>query len=148
MNNKEKVYSPSHDSSLGLIYRLNNHWQEVDIAAIDGDYDRWNNILEVIHRNLIYRNPMEISEDGKTIKLSANDKQGWKILCKNVLISKRNQLNNKKIKPQAGRKCQDRRYYWLDLKDVFMRKLMFSQKLYLKETARTPGQSTFGSLGK
>jgi len=68
--------TPSRDSSLGLIFRLNGLWSKVDYPAEKGDYDSWNNILDRIFVNLDFIDEYEaIEKDGKLIdiKLDSDD---------------------------------------------------------------------------
>lgn len=137
------------DASLGLVYRLNNHWALADSHAMDGSYDEWNNVLDVIFRNLLYKEPLEVieSKTGIEVKVSEKDMKVWNVLNKNVIMSKRNWIKSKRLYPKKLRVYWSRRYQALQNKDLFLRKLMFKLKLYLKVTERNTGTSTFGSFG-
>jgi len=143
-------YKPSLDAGLGLIYRLNNLWAQADTASINGEYDDWNNTLDAIWRNLSYREPMEFMGDGSELKIdiSKKDKKGWRVLNKDITISKRNWMVAKKKNPKKIRTYWARRYYWLQMKDLFLRKKMFDLNLYLKVTEKDISKSTFGTFGK
>lgn len=140
-------YKQGLDAGLGLIFRLNDLWKHADLSAIDGDYDGWNNMLEAIWRNLSYRESM-ITEEGNTIvvKLSKADRQGWDVLCKNVNIAKSNWLKAKRKGSKKVRTYWARRYYRIQLKDLFLRKKMFALNLYLKESSKDISTSTFGEF--
>ncbi len=49
---------PDRDASLGLIFRLNNLWASVDMVSVDGNYLKWNNLLDAIYRNLLHNEEM------------------------------------------------------------------------------------------
>lgn len=142
-------YRPSLDAGLGLIFRLNNLWNDADRNAINGNYDSWDNTLDVLWRNLSYREPLEVIGEGINTKvgLSSKDKRVWKILDKNVMISKRNWMISKKKYPKKVRKFWTQRYRCLEMKDLFLRKKMFQLKLYLKESDRNISGATFGKFG-
>ena len=57
---KNQSYQPNIDAGIGLIYRLNALWNQVDYAALNGDFERWNFVLDRIYCNLLYRNNLEI----------------------------------------------------------------------------------------
>lgn len=143
-------YRPSLDAGLGLIFRLNGLWNEVDRCAIGGEYDKWNNTLDCLWRNLSYREPLEVIGKDKDIKveLSIKDKKVWNILDKDINVAKRNWIIAKKKYPKKARAYWARRYRVLVMKDLFLRKKMFQLKLYLKETDKNITGATFGGFGK
>ncbi len=57
---KNSKFSTDLDASLGLIYRLNRLWSRVDDAALSGDNNRWNYVLDRLYCNLLYRHDMKI----------------------------------------------------------------------------------------
>lgn len=59
---KRKFNSPDKDAGWGLIYRLNNLWQQVDPKATGGDYDGWNFVLDRIYCNLLYEKEMIVKK--------------------------------------------------------------------------------------
>lgn len=138
--------TPKNDATLGLIFRLNYLWALVDTHAREGRYDSWNNTLDTIYRNLLYRNEMKIDKDVfgeiKDIKLSDDDSLQYKFLNKNLSKAKlfylnssgknKNGISNKKI-------ARSMWYKALHIKDIWIRKLMASLNLYIKETRRDPG---------
>jgi len=144
--------TPKHDSTLGLIFRLNGLWADVDTPAKNGDYDAWNNVLDRIYCNLLYRNNLEIEkdEDGniKSIKLHDQDEKvyrylntqisKWQILYSKVKGKNKNGVLKKKIVRKLW-------YKSLMMKDIWLRKFMRELNLYVKETKKTPGLALFGS---
>lgn len=143
--------TPKHDSTLGLIFRLNALWAEVDIPAKNGEYDAWNNVLDRIYCNLLYRNPLDIKEDGDgkitDVKLNTKDEKVYKYLSEKIAIYKK--LHPKvKGKTKNGldkkRVVRSRWYKAVMLKDIWLRKYMNELKLYIKETKQTPGTAMWG----
>ena len=63
MGNKDIIQK--YDATLGLIFRLNGLWAEVDIPAKTGDYEQWNNVLDRIYANLLYREDMVVEKDNE-----------------------------------------------------------------------------------
>ena len=53
-------YTPERDASLGLVFRLNNLWAQADYMALSGTYKKWNNVLDRIYCNLLYKENLEI----------------------------------------------------------------------------------------
>ena len=141
-------FTPERDASLGLVFRLNFLWAQTDYAALEGNYDKWNNILDRIYCNLLYKEEIEVEEkDGSItkIKLSTKDVRVYSFLSKNIHIAKRNFMKaNKKNKGIT----RSRWYHSVQKKDIWLRKLMQTLKLYLKENIRTPGSAMFGDFGR
>ena len=139
-------YQVERDATLGLIFRLNHLWAVTDDCAMEADYDGWNNTLDCLWRNLLYRNSLVIIKDDNkiTIKLSEDDDEVWKVLCDNVIKAKINWMKAKIYRPKVVRSFWGKRYAMLQMKDLFVRKLMFKLKLYLKETKTSPGTTMFG----
>jgi len=148
--NKQDIVQ-KHDATLGLIFRLNGLWAEVDIPAKTGDYDQWNNVLDRIYCNLLYRDNLKVIKDENKniieIKLSEDDENEYKFLSSKVnkykWLSKT--VMGKTIKGTPKRKIA--RSKWFDavrLKDIWLRKFMNGLNLYIKETKKRPGDSMFG----
>lgn len=142
--------SPSTDASLGLVYRLNILWSKVDFAAIGGRYEEWNNILDAIYRNLLYKEEMEIvkDEEGKILKveLSVKDTKVYRHLSLQIAKAKRNYYGARTNSNRA--KARGIWYHSIQKKDIWLRKLMMTLKLYLKVNEKKPGQALFGGFGK
>ena len=143
-------FIPDKDASLGLVFRLNILWSKADFAALGGRYNDWNNVLDAIYRNLLYKEEIitNVSDDGEVtnIQLSKKDTKIYKYLS--LQVSKaRNAYNTSKIKRDKD-KNRNIWYHNLQKKDIWLRKFMQSLKLYLKETERRPGSVLFGGFGK
>lgn len=141
--------TPTIDGGLGLIIRLNILFNKADRAALSGDMDEWNNILDRVYVNLSYRDPMdiEVTEEGKVTKLcmTEDDQHVWQEYLRRtkavkykrfVAIQKKNRILLEIAK-------QDH-YNLLMLKDIWLRKLMNSMGLYMKEIEFNPATAMFG----
>ena len=152
--------TPKYDSTLGLIFRLNNLWAKVDIPAEGGDYEAWNNILDRLYNNLAYRGKTEVVKDGKgriiRMRIEDEDDKEYEFLSKKVnicqqryrvatgnkvftssLTGRTKRVSNKKI-------ARSEWYKALNLKDIWLRKFMNKLNLYIKETIKTPGSAMWG----
>ena len=138
--------TPKNDATLGLIFRLNALWAEVDTHAKGGDYDSWSNTLDALYRNLLYREKIVVTKDTNEkiigIGLKKDDEEEYNFLCKK--ISKFKQLYSKVhgVNKNGISKQKIVRSYWyrsLGMKDIWVRKLMNSLNLYIKETVSDPG---------
>lgn len=148
--NKQEV-TQKHDATLGLIFRLNGLWAEVDIPAKTGEYDQWNNILDRIYCNLLYREKLVVLKDdnGKIIeiKLSEDDEKEYKFLS--AQVNKYRMLSKTAIgRTSSGtpkkKLARSKWYRAVLLKDIWLRKFMNDLRLYIKETTKRPGDSMFG----
>ena len=142
-------FTPERDASLGLVFRLNFLWSQTDYASLAGDYDKWNNILDCIYRNLLYREEMITEEENGdivSVKFKDKDIRIYSFLSKQIYVSKMNFLRAKSGKEKS--KARSRWFHAIQKKDVWLRKVMQVQKLYLKENKRTPGTAMFGTFGK
>lgn len=141
-------FTPERDASLGLVFRLNNLWAQTDYFALKGDYDKWNNVLDRIYCNLLYRDEMEIEEVNNVItkaELSLKDTKVYSFLSRQIQIAKNGYV---KSKPMYKSLTRSKWYHTIQKKDIWLRKEMQALKLYLKENKRTPGSSLFGNFGK
>lgn len=144
----QQDFTPERDASLGLVFRLNFLWAQTDYAALEGNYDKWNNILDRVYCNLLYKEEIEVEEeDGKItkVKLSIKDVRVYAFLSKNIHIIKREFMKSTKREKSIKR---SKWYHAIQKKDIWLRKLMQTLKLYLKENIRTPGNAMFGKFGR
>ena len=142
--------TPKNDATLGLIFRLNALWAEVDTHAKNGNYDSWNNTLDTIYRNLLYREKVVVIKDTNGnilgIELKKEDDEEYKFLCKEISIHKSHFFNDKGVNKKGIPKKKIARSLWYKatgLKDSWLRKLMSSLNLYIKESKKRPGQAIF-----
>ena len=143
--------TPDRDASLGLIFRLNNLWSQVDYVSIGGLYDKWNNILDALYRNLLFRESLITDVDEKTgrvtkIVLSNKDAESYRHLSLEIAKAKRN-FNKTRVKRDKIR-ARSVWYHAVQKKDIWLRKFMQKLKLYMKESEQRPGSSTFGTFGR
>lgn len=151
---KKQTYQPTIDAGIGLIYRLNYLWNQADQAALTGDLEKWNFILDTIYRNLLYRNKMDImflvDEKGnpkeiKSIGLMREDSlifEHFKTLLRNI---KQKRLEaRKKRNVYLYNWSEEKLYEILGHKDVWLRKFMQENGLYLKEVEFNPANAMWG----
>ena len=144
-------FIPDRDASLGLVFRLNILWSKTDYAALGGRYDEWNNILDRIYCNLLYREEIITDEDEKTgeitnVALSTKDTKIYKYLSVQIAKSKREYMAAR-LSREKG-KAKSVWYHAIQKKDIWLRKFMQNLKLYLKETEKKPGTVLFGGFGQ
>lgn len=144
-------FTPQVDSSYGLIYRLNDLWVGADRKALAGDLEGWNHVLNVLYRNLLYRNPMEVEyinddkEEIKTIKVGEEDSKIYKKF-KNMIRDCRKQMRiavrqkDRLLFEQSKEKYAET----LAMKDIWLRKFMQERGLYLKEVEFDPSRAMWG----
>ena len=140
--------TPDRDSSLGLIYRLNNLWSQTDFYAMHGKYDEWNNVLDALYRNLLYRESIIVDYEGekvKDIRLSVKDTKVYRFLSLDIAKARTNCYRNRN--PRLNRMMRSIWYHKLQKKDIYLRKFMYLNKLYLKETKKDPGSVLLGGFG-
>ncbi len=144
-----KEFVPTIDASLRLVYRLNSLWNRADYASLKGKYPEWNNILDAIYRNLLYRGEVEYTENNKkqitSVTLQKKDTKIYNFLSSEIA---RAQMNVVRAKSKSKvSQARAKWYHALQKKDIWLRKHMQSLKLYLKENEKTPGSAMFGSFG-
>lgn len=152
MNYKNEI-SPDKDTGWGLIYRLNDLLNEIENLVIQGKYDKWNFKLDRIWVNLCYRESTDIlKEDGdiKEIKLKDTDIKEKEFLDR-LIISARRWKNYYEKKLNNHPDLRPKYNYWknqiyskLLLKDIWIRKLMHKNNLYIKEIKHNPAGAMWG----
>lgn len=133
------------DASLGLIMRLNKLWFEADDLACAGNFNGWNIKLDCIFRNLLFKEPLDYTiSNGKVMecKLSHEDKIKFDYLNKNVKIALA-KFRQAKTKTDYM-KAKEELYHALEIKDIGLRKFMFTLKLYLKQGDGNPAHAMWG----
>lgn len=137
------------DASFGLIYRLNQLWQRVDVPAMNGDFDKWNFTLDRIFCNLLYKEDFEQVRDTEgnliEVKLSGNDQEIWNYLNKKFLLARKKlKLAIKNRDLNAIQLAKSELYNALMFKDIGLRKFMFQLKLYMKASDSNPSKAMWG----
>lgn len=142
--------TPKYDSTLGLIFRLNNLWAKVDIPAEGGDYEGWNNVLDRLYNNLAYRGATKVVKNGEgeiiSMTIDDFDDEEYSFLSKQVNLCRQRCLKAKGLTKGISNKriARSRWYKALNLKDIWLRKFMNKLNLYIKETTKTPGSAMWG----
>ena len=143
-------FTPEIDAGLGLVFRLNFLWAKADREALSGRIDKWELVVDTIFRNLLYREQIEVKDDGNGgingIALSKKDSLIWQQLKKNIKIIKIKKmiaLKNKNIAEYQKLKLEH--YHTIFLYDVWVRKFMHQElRLYMKEAESNPSMALFG----
>lgn len=151
MAKRRNNYSSTVDAGYGLIYRLNDLWNGADRAALSGDLDKWNHILNAIFRNLCYRSTMEIEYTDKEktkikdIKLNAEDNLVF-AKFQEIIREIKEKIHTAMKNKDRGRYLGGRDKYQLILsnKDIWLRKFMQERGLYLREVEFDPSQAMWG----
>lgn len=150
---KKPSLVPQQDTGWGLIYRLNDLFGKVEKFAPSGRYDDWNFTLDRIWCNLLYRNDIEVEEDGEgkiiSVELSEQDTRIKFFLDKKIMIAKSNvnRVSDGDSKTFNGKKLAEAKleyYNSLMLKDIWLRKFMSQLGLYLKEVEHDPSKAIYG----
>jgi hypothetical protein len=151
---KKQSYQPNIDAGIGLIYRLNALWNKADLAALEGDMEKWNFVLDTIYRNLLYRNNLDIQYEtdlkGKPIQIISID-----LIKEDKLIHDwfRAKIREIKVKKLLAIKKKNRIDYYKALEDLYsimgqkdswLRKFMQERGLYLKEIEFNPSNAMWG----
>jgi hypothetical protein len=148
---KRKITSSSTlDAGLGLIYRLNNLWRGADACALRGDLDEYNDILNRIFVNLLYKAPMEVEyNDDKseimTVDWNENDSKVYDKFKEMIREVKQKEMESiKKKNRQAYNQAREDHYEILLKKDSWLRKFMMERGLYLREVEFDPEKAMWG----
>lgn len=142
--------TPKHDSTLGLIFRLNALWAEVSTPAKNGDYDGWNNVLDRIYCDLSYRGDMKIEKDDegniKSVEIDDDYEKVYRFLNSEIAKYRKLALTSKGEINGVPKKRIYRGLWFKAVrkKDIWLRKHMNFLQLYIKETKSSPGSSMFG----
>ena len=152
--NKHQSYQPNLDAGLGLIFRLNALWNKADYAALEGDFDKWNFVLDAIYRNLLYRHNMdvkyEIDDKGKPVSIISIDLLKEDKLIFNWFKHKIRQLKVNRMRAIRYKKkalyhqSLEGLYTVLGQKDSWLRKFMQERGLYLREVEFNPANAMWG----
>ena len=140
--------APEKDTGWGLIFRLNRILDKIELACETGNYDRWNLLMDRIFVNITYKNPAEIIKNDKgeiiDINLTKEDVHIFGAFNARIRDCKRDLLNQKREGNLMQIKIIQNRLYNLYVKkDTYVRKKMFEQKIYLKETEQRHGPAIY-----
>lgn len=144
-------FTPGIDASLGLIFRLNILWQTADRKALAGDMEGWNFTLDRIYCNLSYRGQMNIEYEDKEktivkdIKMDKDEIQLLEKFKEKIRKVKQKRIEALKKKKRTEYNSANQEYYEvLTMKDIWLRKLMQSRNLYLKEVEFNASRAILG----
>ena len=149
-------FNPTLYAGLGLIFRLNYLWNKSDRHALAGEMDQWNFTLDRIFSNLSYRGEMDIVyADPKErdpakkvildIRLNQHDKQvheKFQTMLKAIKVARA--ICIKKKDRTAWNKTREDEYDLMMKKDIWLRKMMQIQKLYIKESEFDASKAMWG----
>jgi len=147
---KANKASATLDAGLGLIFRLNTLWRSADLAALRGELEEYNDILNRIFVNLLYKSPMDVeyNEDRTDIKSVDWSEEDSKVYNKfkdmvREVKKKESEAIKKKDRNDYNSAKEDH-YEVLLKKDTWLRKLMMEKGLYLKEIEFDPEKAMWG----
>ena len=142
--------SPAQDTGWGLIWRLNDLLKEIEVLAPKGDYDNWNYKLDRIWANLCYREKLEVKRDEAgfiiEICLCKSDYEEKEFLDLQINKYKKLMKDNKKEDKitKEYKSAKNKLYKSLLLKDIWIRKQMNTNQLYIKELKSDPSGAMWG----
>jgi hypothetical protein len=148
--------TPQQDTGWGVIFRLNDLFREVESLAPSGKYDEWNIKLDRIFSNLVYRNPFKIVKDKNDKIVSIEfDEEAYdiKTFFDEQILKHKKEMNEakKKIPSEKDEKtsrewivAKKKLYKAIFIKEIWLRKYMQSNGLYLKEVEHNPAGAMWG----
>lgn len=141
--------TPSVDSSLGLVFRLNNLWVRADEAHLNGNVDHWNFVLDAIYDNLSYGSELKLIKDEKgnikEIKFEADHEKIFNFLSSKIAEYKADkQLALKQRNKKKYIIAKNKLFFAVRDKDKYLRTFMFKLNLYLKQFESHMGNAMFG----
>lgn len=151
---KSTTAKSSVDAGMGLIYRLNTLFNKVEDAAMAGDFDRWDFVLDRLFVNLTYKGVMsyvlENDINNQAVKVIDVDipldeklvYDKFRALLRNIKTKTMNAIRAKDRK--LYNELREQHYKILITKDIWLRKLMMEKGLYLKEFEFDPTKALWG----
>ena len=141
--------TPTVDSSLGLVFRLNNLWVRADEAHLNGNVDHWNFVLDAIYDNLSYNCELKLTKDEKGnitgIKFEADHEKIFNFLSNKIAKYKADKSLAFKLKKKDDYIiAKNKLFYAVRDKDKYLRTFMYKLNLYLKQYESHMGNAMFG----
>lgn len=145
--------TPDKDTGWGLIFRLNDLLSSVENLCVQGHYDEWNFKLDRIWINLAYKESCIVERnDNKiiSIKLNPSDYEEKEFIDSQIVNDKREMRKAEIENPESYlrngkyKKAKNSLYKSLQLKDIWIRKLMHKNNLYIKELKSNPAGAMWG----
>jgi hypothetical protein len=139
------------DTGWGLIYRLNLIMGKIENDLETSNLDKWNLHIDRIYANIMFKDQGEYVYDNKgnilDIKFSKEDVEMFQRFAQQIR-SIQQKINTEKMKeepsPAAIHIYKDQLYSVLFKKDMWIRKIMFTLKLYLRENESDPRKAIYG----
>jgi len=137
------------DLSLGLMMRLNILLTKIETDIERGEIESWNMRIDRIYSNILYKKEAVVikdeNEDVIDYKLSKEDTQIFNLFNKRIYELQKLLIEAKKEPNVFLIKDLNRQIYsTIAKKDVWVRKLMFTLKLYLRNNEKDPSRAIFG----
>jgi hypothetical protein len=141
------------DTGWGLIFRLNLLMGKIERDCETGDLLKWNLHIDRIFANILYRNAEEIVKDDKgrviDVRFSADDIEVFTRFARKIEDIKSNMIKIKFLDSDEEKITQQHKlridlYNLVFKKDIWIRKKMYEQKLYLRESESDPRKAIYG----
>lgn len=148
----QKETNPTKDTGWGLIFRLNDLWNDVERLSPAGKYDDWDFKLDRIYSNLLYRERLMVVEDENnniiSIELSEKDIRIKKFIDKKIRLARKKMRSARKSEEVYDKKMffegKNELYENILLKEIWLRKFMHELGLYIKEIKHNPAGAMWG----
>lgn len=146
-------FQPRQDTGWGLIFRLNGILNKIEHDVDEGDLDSWNKHIDAVYRNILYKNDVETirDEQGKIldVRLTKEDTQIFSMFARNIknVRDKMRVVTGYEDEDEKRRLLHNLReelYNILFKKDLWIRKLMFTLELYLRQVEHDPRRAIYG----
>lgn len=140
---------PRQDTGWGLIFRLNGILNKIEYANDNGNLGAWNNLMDRVYINIVFKNPEEIikDEDGKVtdIKFSKDDIEVFSKINERITEIKKNIESYKRAEEIEKFNIEmNKLYNQLIKKDIWLRKKLFQFNLYLRQVEHDPRRAIYG----
>lgn len=141
------------DTGMGLVYRLNQLMRDIENYVIRGDSLKWSFCIDRIFVNICYKDPLDILKDDKgnviNFKVKKTDIQIFTIFQNKVEAVKREmtEINSSNLDDEDKKaelfKLRNKLYGIILQKDLWIRKLLYELKLYLKSEESEPQKAIY-----
>jgi len=145
--------SSSKDTGWGLIFRLNSIMGKIENDLETGNLEKWNLHIDRIYTNILYKNDSEITYDknGKIqdVMFSKEDVEVFTNFAQKIKAIKNQIYKTMSVgeEERSGKslyELKEELYNLLFKKDIWIRKKMFTLKLYLRESESDPRKAIYG----
>jgi hypothetical protein len=139
------------DTGWGLIFRLNLIMGKIENDLETGNLNKWNLHIDRIYANIMFKDQGEMVYDEKgnitDINFSKEDVEMFQRFAEKIKIIKnkiRIEMSQEEPRANLIHQFKDELYSILFKKDMWIRKRMFTLKLYLRETESDPRKAIYG----